>query len=417
MRPILRSARQILNCPRGCAHSCSSCILVSDAPEREEDLDRHKAISFIDAHLTLPDVIDPADAFAAGSDVSDRPVSEIDDWLCHRAHSFLDVWASVNDIVELSDWALTPLFKRWADNGRCVRLILPTGSVSALDAAQVLFLRDYCARNGLVIAEGEPMRFNNGSWLFAYVTDGSKGCGWASRDPSVLVAGPDWGANHAAPIAYAPLTLVPSYREILIEELKPKAGAAVVILDAKLDGPVAGFGASMAAQMRNAMAECGVGTKDLVIEAKYQDRYARSPIVLKLLVDTVASLNSAGAPSLSIVTAPDRGGYSRTHIASDITSDVTLSALARDYGAQKGFMASLSIGQLAHKRSLSLRMQSGATLIVDLDQGFGWLEYLGGDKFFDPNGSTLGSAEWLQRLNGRVQRRHAHDSQMVLWRK
>lgn len=417
MRVILRSARQILNCPRGCAHACSSCVLVSDAPEREEDLDRHKAISFMDAHLVLPDIIDAEDVFAADSDISDRPVSEIDDWLAHRAHSVLNVWASMSDIVELSDWALTPLFKRWTENGRRVRLILPTGSVSSLDAAQVLFLRDYIARNGLDIAEGEPVRFSNGGWLFAYVTDGTRGRGWASRDPSVLVAGPSWGANHAAPIAHAPLTLSPVYQEISRDDLKPKAGAAVVILDAKLDGPVAGFGASMAAQVRKAMVNCGIGTEDPIIEAKYQDRYARSPIVLKLLIDTVASLNSKGALSLSIVTAADRGGYSRTHISSDIISDVTLSSLARNYGAQRGLVASLSVGQLAHKRSLSLQMQSGATLIVDLDQGFGWLEYVGRDKFFDPDGSNQGNVDWLRRLIGRVQRRHAHDSQMVVWRK
>ena len=138
---------------------------------------------------------------------------------------------------------------------------------------------------------------------------------------------------------------------------------------------------------------------------------------MKLLIDTVASLNFNGALSLSIVTAADRGGYSRTHIASDIISDVTLSSLARDYGAQKGLVASLSVDQLAHKRSLSLQMQSGATLIVDLDQGFGWLEYVGKDKFFDPHGSNQGNVDWLKRLIGRVQRRHAHDSQMVVWRK
>lgn len=418
MRAILRSTRQILSCPRRCAHACSSCVLVSDAPEREEDLDRHKAISFIDAHLALPDVIDAADVFAADSDISDRPASEIDDWLGHRAHSVLNVWTKVNDIVELSDWALTPLFKRWTENGRRVRLILPTGSVSSLDPAQVLFLRDYCARNGLEIAEGEPLRFANGSWLFAYSTDGKTGRGWASRDPSVLVAGFGWGANHSAPIAYAPLTIAPVHQEVLHESLKPKAGATVIILDSKLDGPVAGFGAAMAAEMRKALVDCGIGKEDSVIEAKYQDRYARSPIVLKLLIDTVYALNSAGAPSLSIHTAPDRpGGYSRTHIGSDIVSDVTLSSLARDYGIQKGLTASLLVGQLAHKRSLSLRMASGTTLIVDLDQGFGWLEYVGGDRFFDANGSTQGNAEWLRKLMGRVQRRHAHDSQMVLWRK
>ncbi|CCF21881.1 conserved protein of unknown function [Pseudorhizobium banfieldiae] len=417
MRAILRSARRILDCPRDCAHACSSCVLVSDAPEREEDLDRHKAISFLDTHLSLPDVIDVADAFAAESDVSDRPLSEIDDWLSHRAGSELHVWTGVNDIVELSDWAFTPLFKRWTDNGRRVSLILPSDFVSSLDAAQVLFLRDYCTRNGLDVAEGEPKRFNNGGYLFAYATDGTKGRGWASRDETVLMAGPGWGATHAAPIAHAPVVLSPKYREISLQELKPRSGAAVVVLGSGLEGPIADFGASMARKIRDAMVKCGVATADLVIRANYQDRYARSPLVLKLLVDTVASLNSTGAPSLSILTAPDRSGYSRTHIASDIISDVVLADLARNYAANKGFEAELSVGQLPHKRSLSLHMQSGTTMIVDLDQGFGWLEYNGRERFFDANGSTQRNTEWLRKLMGQVKRRNAYDSQMVLWQK
>ncbi|MBO9198227.1 DEAD/DEAH box helicase [Rhizobium sp. 16-449-1b] len=417
IRTILRSARNILNCPRACDHACSSCVLVSDAPDREEDLDRHKAISFIDNHLALPDVIDPADAFAIGSDISDRPVSEIDDWLSHRSTSALNVWANVSDILDLTDWALTPLFRRWTDNGRLIKLILPVGAVAALDAAQILFLRDYCGRNGVVLAEGQPIRFKNGSWLFAHATDGVRSRAWASRDQSILDAGSGWGANHTAPIAHASVDIPTDSRDVSHDDLKPKAGAAVVVLDAKLDGAAEGFGAAMAARMRRAMADIGIDSADQVVAAKYQDRYARSPIVLKLLVDTVASLNVDGDLALSIVTSSDRGGYSRTHVASDVQSDDTLLGLARDYGTKRGVATTMAVGQLAHKRSLSLRLRSGSTVNVDLDQGFGWLEYVGGDKMFDPGASTLSNADWLQRLRGRVQRRHAHDSQMVLWLK
>lgn len=418
MRTILRSARRILDCPRACSHACSSCVLVSDAPEREEDLDRHKAISFLDTHLALPDTIEVADVFAVDTDISDRPINEIDDWLSHRVNSVLNIWTKATDIIELSDWALTPLFRRWTENGRRVRIILPIGFVSSLDSSQILFLRDYCARNGLAIAEGELTQFANGSWLFAHVSDESRGRGWASRDPSVLVAGFGWGANHSAPITHAPLSITSMFQEVSHEALAPKAGAAVVVLDARLDGAVEGFGTAMATLMRKALEDCGIGKDEPVIEARYQDRYARSPIVLKLLIDTISTLNSTRAPSLSILTAPDRpSSYSRTHIGSDIESDGTLSSLAQDYGTLKGMKTSLIVGQLAHKRSLSLLMASGATLIVDLDQGFGWLEYAGGDRSFDAGGSTVRNAGLLAKLKGRVQRRHAHDSQMVLWRK
>ncbi|TBB97199.1 DEAD/DEAH box helicase [Rhizobium ruizarguesonis] len=418
IRAILRSARRILDCPRRCAHACSSCVLVSDAPEREEELDRHLAMSFLDAHLDLPDIIDPADLFAAEADISDRPTIQIDDFLGQRARSALNVWANVNDIVDLADWPLTPLFRRWSENGRQVRVILPVGYIASLDAAQILFLRDYCARNGLTVAEGKPVRFSNGAFLFALATDDNRGHAWASRDPSILLASSDWGANHSTPVAHGPLQLSPVYHHVSSTELKPKPGAVVIALDAKLEGQVAEFGKSMAAKIRKALHEMGIGATDHVITASYEDRFARSPIVLKLLIDTVASLNSQNMPTLSITTAHDKdSGYSRTHVGSDVRSDRSLVALASNYASTKKTEAKMYIDQPPHKRSLVLKMQSGCSIVVDLDQGFGWLDYVGSDRSLDLDAPLADIAARMANLRGQVKRRHGRDSQMVLWRK
>lgn len=418
MRAILKSARIILDCPRDCAHACSSCVLVSDAPEREEELDRRKAIAFMDTHLALPDVIAPEDIFAPGCDISDRPIAEIDDWLNGHREAALFIWTKAQDIVELSNWPITALLRRWSENGRRIVLILPKGTIAGLDAAQVLFLRDYCARNGVTVAEGIPTRFDNGATSFAFAEDAVSGQCWASRDDSVLLAGADWGATHELPVAKAPVGIEPAFTEIAHEGLKPAAGAAVVVLDARLDGPVIDFGTRMAKAIRKAAGDCGITSDDALKEAVYCDRYARSPIVLKLLTDTIAGLSAGDTVSLAVQTAPDRaGGFSRGHIGSDVEDDSTLAAIAEAYGKRCKVNVALTISQPAHKRSLVLRFHSGASIIADLDQGFGWIAYDGNDRFFNANDPAHGNGDRLFKLSGKVRRRHDHDSQMVVWKR
>lgn len=417
IRTILKSARAILDCPRNCAHACSSCVLVSDAPEKEEELDRRKAVAFMDAHLCLPDVISPEDVFAPGADISGRPLAEIDEWLNNRGQSKLYFWAQLRDLAALEDWPPTSLFRRWAGNGRTVTLVLPRGTVDALDAAQLLYLRDYGSRHQVMMAEGDAVRFSNGGILFAYATDGKGGRAWASRDEAIQLAEPDWGASHSLPVARAPLELEPRLATVSPERLAPKSGAAVVILDRTFDGPISAFGEKMAKSIRKAAADCGVPAKERPIQVSYRDRFARSPIVLRLLVDTVSVLAGGDTIPLSIETAPDKdSGFSRHQVASDITDNRMLDAFAVAYGDRRNLDVKLAVGQPPHKRSLVLAYESDRKLIVDLDQGFGWLVYEGPDRSFDAGAAPHIAASRIASLSGRLRRRHDHDSQMVVWR-
>ncbi|WP_292583900.1 DEAD/DEAH box helicase [Mesorhizobium sp.] len=417
IRTILKSARAILECPCKCTHACSSCVLVSDAPEKEEELDRRKAITFMDGHLCLPDVISPEDVFAPGADISGRPLAEIDEWLNDRGQSKLYFWAQLRDLAALEDWPPTSLFRRWAGNGRTVTLVLPRGTVDALDAAQLLYLRDYRSRHQVVIAEGDAVRFSNGGILFAYATDGNAGRAWASRDEAIQLAEPDWGASHSLPVARAALELEPRLAAVGPERLAPTSGAAVVVLDRTFDGPISAFGEKMAKAIRKAAADCGVPAKERPIQASYRDRFARSPIVLRLLVDTVSALAGGGTIPLSIETAPDKDSrFSRHQVASDITDDDMLDAFAGAYGDRRNLDVKVAVGQPPHKRSLILVYDADRKLIVDLDQGFGWMVYEGPDRGFDVVAAPHVAASRIANLSGRLRRRHDHDSQMVVWR-
>lgn len=416
LRPILKRARAILDCPQKCGHACSSCVLVSDAPEREQDLDRHKAMSFMDRHLRLPDLIAEDDVFAPDADISARPLAEIDDWLRNRGQAALTVWARADDIVALDEWAPTAMLRRWAMSARAVTLVLPPGTLSHLDGSQILFLRDYASRNGVTVAEGEPPRFANGTVAFAYAEGEKLGHAWGSRDETILRVAVNWGASHVLPLAHAPMTMQPILTVVDHERLKPAAGATVIRLDSKLDGSVQDFGRKMAEAIQGAVTNCGVHSDDVIKSVVYRDRYARSPLVLKLLADTVSHLSKEMRIILNVQTSPDRAGaFSRNNIDSDVQDDSELWGLATSYGEVKKVDIDLSVGQPPHKRSLVISYASGVEITVDFDQGFGWLKYEGSDRFFDPNRLSDDNARRLLALSGRVRGRHG-DSQMVVWR-
>ena len=415
LRQLLPKARKILDCSNACLHACSSCVLVADAPEREEDLDRRAAIAFLDEHLSLPERISEKDRIGSDADLSDRPLAEIDDWLRRTAESSLILWCEPADIVDLEPWPLSRHLRRWTDNGRGVTLVLPTGAIKALDDSQRLYLRDFAERYQVAIAEGAAPRCNNGARVFAAASSPSQSLCWASRDGSLLLPSPSWGDDHKAPIVRAGIDLpTTSWSTVEKDRLTPRKGAEVVKLDGRVEGSIDGFAAKMKKLIIDAVGK--LPAKGLLSEAIYRDRYARSPLVLRLLIDTVAELSGDHRSALTIETAQDRKSpvHMRRRIWSDVEDDDRLAQLVRSYGETVDVSATVKVGQPPHKRSLELAYTDGPRIIIDLDQGFGWLTYKGNDNSFDPDADPKEQARKLGYCDGRVANRDAYDSQMVI---
>ncbi|MCB1512036.1 MAG: DUF1998 domain-containing protein, partial [Hyphomicrobiaceae bacterium] len=418
LRVILPMARQLLECPQRCRHSCSACVLVSDAPEREEELDRFAALDFLDKHLTLPPVLPEEERFVPDADISDRPLGEIDSWLHDFGDARLVMWTNPTDILGLQEWPATGYLRRWTDNGRAVTVCFPRGTAAELDDAQRLFLRDYSVRHGVQVAEADAPEFANGARMFAHTVSGAKTCSWASRDPSLADASPEWGGIHVAPVVRGePKVDLTAVTVVDHERLTPKPGAQVIPLGASIDGAIDEFGGRVADAIFRTIKKITNRREGDLIAATYRDRYARSPLVLRLLMDTIEALTKRTKVRLKIETAHDRKNsrYSRQLIWSDVEADEALAALVAAYGERKGIDASIEIGHPPHKRTLSLIYSDNTVVQVDLDQGFGWLVYKGGDNGFDPREAPEIQAKRLDLADGKVVRRDEYDSQMVVW--
>ncbi|WAP70921.1 hypothetical protein [Jiella pelagia] len=179
-------------------------------------------------------------------------------------------------------------------------------------------------------------------------------------------------------------------RPIDRESFMPASDAVVVKLGKEFEGAAKVLGDRLAAAIQGAIRKCGISEDDGLSRVTYHDRFTRSPLVLKLLIDTIASLAKfcgvQGDDSLGvdIMTAPDKGSLSPRHeIISDIEKDEDLAALAACYGDRRDLDVKLLVGQPAHKCSLRLNLKSEKHVIVDLDQGFGWMHYRGDDRSYD----------------------------------
>ena len=409
LRSLLNNARTVLECRSAqCERACSACVLASDAADGDDAPDRHAALRFLNDHFHLPDDLPPADRFVAAAELSEQIVDEID--LRMQGGSSLDLWIEPVDVVHLTSWSMVPHMRRWTDHGHAVRLIATPRVFAELDGAQRLVLRDFGERHGVAFGRGEATRYANGGIAFAAVSQPARRTVWASRDGSLLRPDADWGAVHEHPVARGEDDWSPSIAYVEKDELKPPVGAKVVRLNGNVCGPISTFGKKMAASTHAAMSEVAAPSPTIE-KAVYRDRYARAPLVLRLLIDTLATL----APScpLQIETGPDRGGYSRFLLWSDIEDDEALRAFAKAYGAKHSLAVDLEVGSPPHKRTLELTSSSGEILYIDLDQGFGWVTYHGRDKQFDPNAALQVQVQRVVEATGNVLPRHG-PSQMVV---
>jgi hypothetical protein len=379
-RSMIATARKILDCKTpGCERACSACVLTGDAPDGADALDRTAALAFIEERLAFPDELQPEDRFAADATLSGSILDEVDLALRSAPSSRLDVWLSkAPDPAALAHWRLAPQLFEWAYQGRRARLILPSGAVTPMSAADKLALRDFLNRNTLDLAEGDPPTFPNGASLLCTVQGGEGNTYiWASRDETAGAPGDGWGHPHTHPIATARGALKSSADAVDSGSLVPPPGAQCREIGNELDGSIKDFGKRTARLLHSLLAEGAAWAASPITEIRYQDGYVVSPLVARLFLDTCAALaHLSGAQSSHVrleTYPPKQDGFTRSpHQVSHDWDDADVQAgTIAAYGRSLGLKVSVRQGQVPHGRYLTLAFGNGRSARVILDQGFG----------------------------------------------
>ncbi len=380
MRPVTRRAERILDCQTpGCEKACAACVLTADSPDGKDDLDRTAAFAFLRAYLALPQGLSTDDRFVEGAALSLAPLDEIDRELRRVARSGLTVFLPEHSSpAAMPDWPLAAQVLHWTMRGRPVRLALAPPQMGTLSPAEKLALRDFVVQRGIRLATAETPVFENGAHALAVVAaDGEPSQIWASREAEPRFPGPAWGRPVNYPVARGNAPIAPQFTPVDLDALLPPPGAQLVQIGTELDCDLATFGARASKIIVQMLSRCGGWPSVGIVQAFYQDSYVASPLVARLLIDTMKHVfvQSGAQDAVLIVEtrAPRLDGRRGQpwQIGHDWRDAIDQRAVIELFGKQSGIRVSLRQKDVPHGRYLNVKFADGSTATIVLDQGFG----------------------------------------------
>tara|TARA_R110000868_G_scaffold28284_3_gene106390 strand:- start:6668 stop:12763 length:6096 start_codon:yes stop_codon:yes gene_type:complete len=384
LRPVLDRADRILDCRTpGCQRGCAACVLTSDAPEGHDDLDRLAALAYLREHLTLPADLSIEDRFEASAHLSIDPVDEMDNAVKSRPGAAMTLFLAPDQKAEgIADWSIAQgQLRSWSNAGHPARLLVQAAWLAELSPAEKLALRDFALRNDVTLLTGAAPIFANGATAFSAIGTATQlELVWATRDKQSIIAGSDWGQPHTLPVAHADVSLELAAVPVLYDALLPKAGACYMAVTKQLDGTLDGFGARAAQLIGKLMADCGITLAGRTIKATYRDPFVSSPLVARLMLDTVARLADASQKkpaALVIETRQPRANTGRPswQMFHDWPDAGDQRETIETLGQLRGLHTSLRHSNVPHGRYLQLDMDEMDRVTIVLDQGFGAWSY------------------------------------------
>jgi DEAD/DEAH box helicase domain-containing protein len=414
MRRVIVRAEQILDCETpGCEKACAACVLTSDAPDGKDDLDRTAALVFLRAHLMFPDELDRNDCFTGGAELSLAPLDEIDRELRRSARSTLTVFMPDRSTpAAMQDWPLTAQLLHWTMRGHPVRLSIAPIQLGKLSAADKLAIRDFALLHNIGLIAGEAPVFGNGACALAMIgTEGNSCHFWASREGQPQFPGPAWGRPSIHPLARGKASITTQFTAVDLDTLLPPPGAQLIQIGSELDCDLASFGARASKIMVQLLTKCGSWQRAGIAQASYQDSYVSSPLVARLLIDTMSQIFSQSGvqdAALIVETRPPRSNEQRGQpwqIGHDWRDAADQKAVIEQLGKQRGVRVSVLHRDVPHGRYLSIDFRDGSRATIVLDQGFGaWAPPRNVSVRYDFGADIAAQAKRLATVNAVLQR-------------
>jgi len=380
MRPAIRRAEHILDCATpGCEKACSACVLTSDAPGGKDELDRTAALAFLRENFKFPDELDTDERFVDGADLSLVPLDEIDRDLRRSARATLTVFLpDQSNPATLQDWPVASQLLDWRKRGHATRLALAPAFVDNLSPAEKLGLRDFALQHHVGLVTAEAPVFRNGAHVLAVVfAEEGDSRVWATREAEPRIPGPAWGRPVNHPVARGSTSINVRYAAVDLDALLPPPGAQLIQIGSELDCDLATFGARASQLIVDLLAKCGSWPKAGIARVVYRDSFVSSPLVARLLIDTIKHIVSQSGvtqTTLIIETRPPRPNDLRGNpwqVWHDWRDTSNQKAVIESFGKQRGLHVLLLQKDVPHGRYLNVDFADGTAATIVLDQGFG----------------------------------------------
>ena len=159
------------------------------------------------------------------------------------------------------------------------------------------------------------------------------------------------------------------------------------------------------------------------MRASYQDPYVHSPLVARLLLDTVGQLavqSHSEELRLVIETRPPRPDDPRTspvQLGHDWRNATHRRDVIEELARKRGLRALLVEKEVPHGRRLRIEFSDGTAATIVLDQGFGaWAPPRGVTVRHDFSANTAAQAERLATINVILEKRGLGETYLVVTR-
>lgn len=372
-----------------CQQACQKCLLGFDTRFEAERLDRIAALGWVNpTWLDLLAVPAASQVFGGSTQAETASLLEaVERELAKGVYEAVVVTlGSAPDQWDLAGARyLRNRLHAWRNRGLSVHLRLPTGtlpSVSDVDLQHLAAL----ALMDLAVESLDAPNLTGGFRPAIALKSGDRCMTWATDNLGMVTPDRYWGTQ---PDGYKLLRGEQPWQDApqrhSAESLQPPPPEGVVSLDLhhELDGPLQSFGIRFWAHLASQVPTIQhiVDGEERIVSLTYEDRYVRNPAAAATVTLTLyeaARLGGGTEPPRILV----RGNTFRREDSrpphrcwhdwqTDQARDAAIQA-AFEYCDLKAAVKSQQV--LPHGRTLKLKLGSGGSLTIQLDQGFSYWE-------------------------------------------
>src|SRR5690606_13661505 len=203
-----------------------------------------------------------------------------------------------------------------------------------------------------------------------------------------------------------------SASEVSLDDLLPPPGAQLLELWTELDVDLATFGQRAAKLIVDLLRKSGAWPNSPVARVTYQDGYVSSPLVARLLIDTIyhlASKSGSSEAQVLIETRPPRNIDQRSNpwqIWHDWRETEDQRAVVERLGKQRELCVTLQHKDVPHGRYMRIEYVDGSRATIVLDQGFGaWVPLRHVRVRYDFDADSEIQVQRLVSVNAELQRK------------
>jgi len=404
LEPVLKGCEDILDCQTpGCVKACAACVLTSDAPDRDDALDRSEALKYLKTHLLHASELPVEDRLMPDARVSVSVLNDIDRALRHSQTPQLFIYLpSDADLLGLEAWAAKSALSGWRRNYP-VTLVARSEWLRTLDVARRMTLRDFLLRADMALATGQPPLEN--AEVLAVVSTPAGRQVWACREAEAVEISAYWGQASGAPVVRGTLPGQEDVAPVALDTLLPKPGTRFKMITTELDQTIDRWGTAMARCMLDQLKACGVNVAGNITQLTYFDPYVRSPMVARLFLDTIAALQTMNGTKIAVTLnteVPENERVPRLITNAWEDGERATNALAA-YAALLGVDLTIQLEKVPHGRYMLFRTTQEREVQIIMDQGFGAWALPRGQSFRFSADPAAQAAE-LGAVGGFVQR-------------